>query len=61
MFPTVFAGIPVDELKKELETLKSGHEELVADGRLFAYVYTAEGPRLQLQVRIFQHSTVSFS
>ena len=43
-------GLPIDKLQKELESLKSGHEKLVADGRLFAYVYTAEGPRLKLQV-----------
>jgi len=52
-------GIPIDELREELDSLKSGHEKLVSEGRLFAYVYTAEGPRLQLQVQFV--NTLNFS
>nr|CAB3266029.1 sphingosine-1-phosphate lyase-like [Phallusia mammillata] len=50
-------GIPVNDLRKELETFKSGDKHLSENGRLFAYVYTSEGPRFNLQREAFKMFT----
>ncbi|XP_076803824.1 uncharacterized protein LOC143447526 isoform X1 [Clavelina lepadiformis] len=50
-------GIAIDELRQELVALKAGDGTQVEDGRLFAYVYTTEGPRMELQKEAFSMFT----
>lgn len=40
----------MEELRKELDAFKANDQHLSENGRLFAYVYTSEGPRFELQV-----------
>ena len=52
----MFTGIPSEKLLQEMKTIKAG-EINPEDGKVFAYVYTAEGDTFELQRSAFDMFT----